>query len=92
MSGITVEHHVSPAKLDTLAVDAWPIWQKEVSTFDWHYDQDEICYLLEGEAIITPADGGDAVTIQRGDLVHFPAGLACTWQITEAIEKHYTFK
>lgn len=90
MSEITIEHNVSPAKLDTMGVDGWPIWSKEESTFDWSYDREEICYILEGEAIITPASG-EAVTIQRGDLIHFPAGLNCSWQIVEAIEKHYTF-
>ena len=91
MSEITIEHAVSPVKLDTMGVDGWPIWTKEKSTFDWHYDQEEVCYILEGEAIVTP-DDGEAVTIRRGDLVRFPAGLSCTWQITEAIEKHYIFK
>lgn len=91
MSQIQVEHHVSPAKLDTLAVDSWPIWSKEISTFDWHYDSEEICYILEGEAIVTPT-GGEPVTIKRGDLVHFPAGMSCVWEIVEDIEKHYTFK
>ena len=90
MSGITIEHQVSPAKLDTMSVDAWPIWSKEASTFDWSYDQEEICYILEGKAIVTPTEG-EAVTIQRGDLVRFPAGLNCTWEIVEDIEKHYTF-
>ena len=90
MSGITIEHNVSPAKLDAMGVDGWPIWEKEVSTFDWHYDREEICYVLEGEAVVTPKSG-EAVTIQRGDLVRFPASLDCTWQIVEAIEKHYIF-
>ena len=90
MSEITVEHNVSPAKLDAMNVDAWPIWEKAVSTFDWHYDQGETCYILEGEAVVT-TKAGEAVTIQRGDLVRFPAGLDCTWEIVEAIEKHYIF-
>jgi uncharacterized cupin superfamily protein len=90
MPEITIEHNVSPAKLDTMHVDSWPIWTKEISTFDWHYDQEEICYVLEGEAIVT-TKAGETVTIQRGDLVRFPAGLDCTWQITEDLEKHYTF-
>ena len=90
MTEITIEHNVSPAKLDAMNVDGWPIWKKEESTFDWHYDQEETCYILEGEAIITP-QSGDAITIQRGDLVCFPVNLDCTWQIVEAIEKHYLF-
>lgn len=90
MADITIEHNVSPAKLDIMAVDSWPIWSKEASKFDWNYDQAEICYILEGKAIVTP-QGGEPVTIQRGDLVRFPVGMDCTWEILEAIEKHYTF-
>lgn len=91
MSEITIEHDVSPAKLDAMNVDAWPVWEKEVSTFPWSYEQEEMCYLLEGKAIVAP-EGGEPVTIQRGDLVCFPAGLFCTWEITEAVEKHYLLK
>lgn len=91
MPEIVIEHHASPAKLDTMAVDSWPTWSKEVSVFDWHYDREEVCYILEGEAIVTPKKG-EPVTIRRGDLVHFPAGLSCTWQVIEPIEKHYLFK
>jgi len=91
MSEITIEHNVTPVKLDAMDVDCWPTWTKEVSTFEWTYNDNEMCYILEGEAIITPFDG-KPVTIQRGDLIRFPAGLSCTWQITEAIEKHYLIK
>jgi uncharacterized protein len=91
MSQITIEHNVSPAKLDAMHVDSWASWSKEATTFEWHYDTAELCYILEGEAVITP-DGGEAVTIQRGDLVQFPAGMSCTWRITEAMEKNYIFK
>lgn len=91
MSEITIEHNVTPVKLDAMNVDCWPVWTKEVSTFEWTYDSDEVCYILEGEAIVTPS-GGVAVTIQRGDLVQFPAGMSCTWQITADIEKHYLLK
>ena len=27
-------------------LDSWPIWEKEVSRFDWYYDAAEECYLL----------------------------------------------
>lgn len=91
MSQITIEHDVSPAKLDAMHVDSWATWRKEISTFKWRYAQSETCYILEGEAVITPEDG-EPVTIQRGDLVQFPAGMSCTWQITEDMEKNYIFK
>jgi uncharacterized cupin superfamily protein len=91
MSAITIEQNVTPIKLDTLAVDRWPIWSKEVSAFDWHYDQNETCYILEGEATITP-ESGDPVSIAEGDLVSFSQGLSCHWNITSPIKKHYLLK
>jgi uncharacterized cupin superfamily protein len=47
---------------------------------------------LEGEAVVTPKDGGDAVTIKEGDYVSFPKGLSCTWEVKSPIRKHYNFK
>lgn len=91
MSKITIEHNVSPMKLDTLAVDSWPIWSKEISCFDWQYDQAETCYILEGHAIVTP-EQGDPVDISEGDLVTFEKGLNCQWDIKQDIKKHYIFK
>lgn len=85
---ITVEHNPSPAKLEVMGVYGWPIWQKEASTFPWTYDSDETCYLLAGEVTVTPADG-EPVKFAAGDLVSFPAGMACTWEIHAAVKKHY---
>jgi hypothetical protein len=47
--------------------------------------------VLEGEVVVTPKDG-EPVTIEEGDLVTFPAGMECVWEIKSAIRKHYTFK
>ena len=88
MDDITIEHNPSPMKLEVLGVDAWPIWSRGEETFDWHYDTRELCYILEGEAIVTPK-GGEPVTIRARDLVNFPRGMDCTWQITSPIRKHY---
>lgn len=88
MEQITVEHNPSPMKLEVLNVESWPIWSKEVSTFDWHYDTKEMCYLLEGEVIVTPKDG-EPVTLKARDLVNFAKGLSCTWQIIQPVKKHY---
>lgn len=88
MNDILVEHNASPAKLEVMGVYDWPTWSKEPSTFPWNYDKNETCYLLDGEAIVTP-EGGEPVTIQAGDLVVFPAGMKCTWQILEPVTKHY---
>ena len=87
---ILVEKNPSIMKLEVMGVDDWPIWEKEVSSFPWSYDQTETCYLLAGKAVITPEEG-DPVTIVEGDLVTFLAGLSCTWEITEPVSKHYQF-
>ncbi len=85
---ITVEHNPSPAKLDVLFVDEWPLWDKEASTFAWTYDKKEMCYLLAGKAIVTP-DGGEPVNIKAKDLVTFPKGMSCHWEIIKPVRKHY---
>ncbi|MGB5396450.1 MAG: cupin domain-containing protein [Gammaproteobacteria bacterium] len=90
MDHISIEHNVSPAKLDVLYVDDWPVWSKEISEFDWEYDKTETCYIVEGKAVVTP-DNGEAVTIESGDMVIFPKGMKCHWKIVEPLEKHYHY-
>ena len=36
-------------KIEELNISSWPIWTKEVSVFNWHYDNIEECLILEGE-------------------------------------------
>lgn len=91
MDQILYERHASPAKLEILGVYDWPIWEKEVSSFDWVYEQRETCYFLAGEAVVTP-EGGAPVTLKKGDLVTFPAGMRCRWEIRVPVRKHYDFE
>ena len=88
---ILLERNPSPPKLEVLGVYDWPIWRKEVSTFPWHYAQQETCYVLRGKFTVTP-DGGEPMAFRRGDLITFPAGLSCTWEIEQDVEKHYDFQ
>ena len=88
---ILCERKASPAKLEILGVFEWPIWEKEVSEFPWNYDRTEVCYLLRGKVIVTP-DGGEPQEFNRGDLITFPAGMNCTWNVLKAVEKHYSFE
>ncbi|GAB4367393.1 MAG: cupin domain-containing protein [Calditrichia bacterium] len=87
---IEIQKNPSESKLNELGVKNWPIWEKEVSEFPWHYDQTETCFILEGKVIVTP-EKGDPVEIEAGDLVTFPRGMSCTWKILKPIRKHYTF-
>jgi len=72
-------------------VMSWPIWEKEVSRFDWHYDDTEECYLLEGKVVVE-TENGENVEFGKGDFVTFPKGLSCIWDIKEPVKKHYNFK
>jgi len=69
----------------------WPIWEKEISRFDWHYDSIEECYLLEGEVVVETEDG-EKVEFGEGDFVTFPEGLSCIWDIKKPVRKHYNFR
>ena len=85
---VSVEQNPAKNRLDGLGVNKWPTWQKEVSTFDWTFHEQEIAYILEGECIITPI-GGAPVTFGKGDLVTFAAGLKASWQVLKPLHKHY---
>jgi uncharacterized protein len=87
---ITVDRSPTDATLDDLGVKSWPTWTKGVSEFPWTYDEPETCYFLEGDVEVTPV-GGEPVRVGQGDLVTFPAGMSCTWNIKSAVKKHYQF-
>jgi uncharacterized protein len=87
---ITVERQISAARKAELGIAGWPVWEKEVSTFPWTYGASETCLLIAGEVMVTP-EGGEPVTICAGDLATFPAGMRCTWVITQDLCKHYSF-
>ncbi len=78
-----------PSEEEAAACKAWPTWKCEPSTFDWTYTEKETCLLLEGKVTVT--DGKDSVSFGPGDLVVFPEDLECTWNVQEAVTKHYNF-
>ena len=88
MSEIKIERNPSKMQLDELGVTGWPIWTGEVSRFPWSYDASESCYFLEGDVIVTP-DGSEPVAMGKGDLVTFPNGMSCTWEIRKDVRKRY---
>ena len=81
---------MSDIDAEAKGIKNWPVWQKEVSTFDYFYDEKEDCYFLQGEVEVE-TDNGKKVRIQKGDFVSFPKGLKCRWDIKEAVRKHYRF-
>ena len=73
-----------------LEINNWPIWTCDACSFDWNYYDKETCLLLEGEVTVTP-DGGELVKFGTGDLVVFPAGMDCRWDVHKAVQKYYRF-
>ena len=90
MNEIEVISNPTEEQLNMLGVYSWPIWTKEASTFPWTYDDKEMCLFLEGEVRVTP-EGGKPVEMGKGDLVTFPKGMSCTWEIRQDVKKHYNF-
>lgn len=78
----------SDEKLEELEVYDWSTWSSEVRKFDWEYHQKETAYILEGRVIVETEDG-DEVEIKEGDLVTFPQGMKCTWDVKKPIRKVY---
>ena len=78
-----------PTQEQIAEVTQWPIWTCDASTFDWHYDEQETCYLLAGE--VTVVAGDERATFGAGDMVVFPQGMDCTWQVAAPVRKHYKF-
>jgi len=81
----------SNEELESKGVASWPIWEKEISRFDWHYDSTEDCYLLKGKVIVETKNG-ETVTFGKGNFVTFPKGLSCIWDIKAPVKKHYKFR
>ena len=79
-----------PTPADIAAFADCPTWSKDTSVFDWEYDSTETCYLLQGDVRVTTVDG-DVAEFAAGDMVTFPAGLKCTWEVRAPVYKHYRF-
>ena len=77
------------ARLQALDVDSWGIWECEPKTFDWEYTSQESFYVLEGKVEVQVGD--EVVKFGKGDLVTFPQGCRCKWNVIEPIRKRYTF-
>ena len=76
-------------KITELGIKTWPIWTCEVSEFDWEYDAEESCLLLEGDVEVKT--DFETVNFSAGDFVVFPRGLKCRWKVTKPVRKHYSF-
>ncbi|MGM0380905.1 MAG: cupin domain-containing protein [bacterium] len=84
------ESQISEERKDELGVAAWSPWGKEESRFDWSYSSTETGYITEG-AVTIHLPGGESISARAGDLIQLPEGLSCEWEITEDLQKGFTF-
>ena len=68
----------------------WPLWEKEPSHYEWIYDCDEECYIIEGDFNIETDEG--TFHFMTGDFITFKDGLHCVWDIRRDVVMHYNFK
>ncbi len=88
MSEIQITHPTRE-ELERLDIAQWSPWSCDPSEFDWEYSETETAFVHEGHATVRHAAG--ETEIKAGDLVVFPKGLRCTWEVHETIRKVYTF-
>ena len=79
-----------PTEAEKAAMLSKPVWGCAISEFDWHYDSEETCLLVEGEVTVTY--NGGSVSFGAGDFCVFPQGLSCVWKVSKPVKKHYEFK
>ena len=84
---IFIESPCSASTIIKYGIKNWPTREFKPSNFYWFYEEKEICLLIEGEANITTSS--DSYKLKSGDLVIFPAGFECNWEIKKTIKKHY---
>jgi len=77
-----------PTEKEIAEMMSKPIWTCEISEFEWYYDSEETCLIIEGE--VTVKYGSKEVSFSEGDYVVFPKGLSCFWQVKKPVRKHYS--
>ena len=85
---VIIKSPCSASLIIQYGIKNWPTWECEPSNFSWFYKEKEICLIIEGEAKIK-TEAGESYVIKSGDLVEFPEGLTCEWQIIKNIKKHF---
>ena len=88
MVKILIKSPCSASLIIQYGIKNWPIWEREPCNFSWIYREKEICYIIDGEAKIK-TEAGESYLIKSGDLVEFPEGLSCEWQIIKSLKKHF---
>ena len=64
------------------------VWSSDTGKWTLNYTEDEFCFIMDGEAIITDADGSSE-KLTKGDAFVVPAGFTGTWETVGTVQKFY---
>ncbi|MED6203735.1 hypothetical protein PIB30_002504 [Stylosanthes scabra] len=90
--GVKIEKNPPQSKLTELGVTAWKTWEGGPMKIPWSFETEETMYLLKGKVKVTVEGSAGSFEIGGGDLVVFPKGMNITWEVIEAVKKHYSLK
>jgi uncharacterized protein len=62
------------------------VWDCTPGRFSYHYNKDEILFVISGQATITNKEG-QTLDFEPGAVVYIPAGASCIWDIKNRIRK-----
>ncbi|XP_021734755.1 uncharacterized protein LOC110736728 [Chenopodium quinoa] len=92
---IIIEKNPSEARLSELGIKSWPKWGCPPGKITLKYDATETCYFVRGKVKAYPKKGStndnEGVEFGAGDIVIFPKGLSCIWEVSVAVDKFYKF-
>ncbi|XP_015965903.1 uncharacterized protein LOC107489667 [Arachis duranensis] len=90
--GVKIEKNPPQSKLTELGVTTWKTWEGGPMKIPWSFETEETMYLLKGKVKVIVEGSGGSFEIGGGDLVVFPKGMNITWEVIEAVKKHYSLK
>lgn len=64
------------------------VWGSDSGKWTLNYTEDEFCFIISGDAIITDSEGNREILTQ-GDAFVVPAGFSGTWETPTSVQKFY---
>lgn len=77
-----------PVQLDGAGNNRTGIWECDPGRFERQLANAELMHILSGRCSFTPT-GGEALEIEAGDTLFFPAHTTGVWHIQETLRKVY---
>jgi uncharacterized cupin superfamily protein len=66
------------------------VWECSAGTFQWHFECDEVVYVLEGGVVVEHE--GQRHVLERGSLAFFPLGARTRWEVATHVRKLFVHR